>query len=133
MTDWVPYQNGLPNVIVNDLEISYNDNKLWAGTYGRGLWKTDLYTGAVGIETQNINKEIYIFPNPNSGKFSVQVPDNKQYDVAVCNMHGEVVFEERQIHSSQNAIELNDVKPGVYFVRLTIDNTTISRKIIINK
>jgi hypothetical protein len=133
MTDWVPYQNGLPNVIVNDLEISYNDNKLWAGTYGRGLWKTDLYTGAVGIETQNINKEIYIFPNPNSGKFSVQVPDNKQYDVAVCNMHGEVVFEQRQIHSSHNAIELNDVKPGVYFVRLTIDNTTISRKIIINK
>jgi photosystem II stability/assembly factor-like uncharacterized protein len=133
MTDWVPYQNGLPSVIVNDLEISYNDNKLWAGTYGRGLWKTDLYTGAVGIETQNINKEIYIFPNPNIGKFSVQVPDNKQYDVAVCNIHGEVVFEQRQIHSSQNAIELNDVKPGVYFVRLTIDNTTISRKIIINK
>jgi len=133
MTDWVPYQNGLPNVIVNDLEISYNDNKLWAGTYGRGLWKTDLYTGAVGIETQNINKEIYIFPNPNSGKFSVQVPDNKQYDIAVCNIHGEVVFEQRQIHSSHNAIELNDVKPGVYFVRLTIDNTTISRKIIINK
>lgn len=133
MTDWVPYQNGLPSVIVNDLEISYNDNKLWAGTYGRGLWKTDLYTGAVGIETQNINKEIYIFPNPNSGKFSVQVPDNKQYDVAVCNIHGEVVFEQRQIHSSQNAIELNDVKPGVYFVRLTIDNTTISRKIIISK
>ena len=133
MTDWVPYQNGLPNVIVNDLEISYNDNKLWAGTYGRGLWKTDLYTGAVGIETQNINKEIYIFPNPNSGKFSVQAPDNKQYDIAVCNIHGEVVFEQRQIHSSHNAIELNDVKPGVYFVRLTIDNTTISRKIIINK
>lgn len=39
MTDWVPYQNGLPNVIVSDLEISYNDNKLWAGTHGRGLWK----------------------------------------------------------------------------------------------
>ncbi len=133
MIDWVPYQNGLPNVIVSDLEISYNDNKLWAGTYGRGLWKTDLYTGAVGIETQNINKEIYIFPNPNIGKFSVQVPDNKQYDVAVYNIQGEIVFEQRQIHSSQNAIELNHVKSGVYFVRLTIDNTTISRKIIINK
>ena len=133
MTDWVPYQNGLPNVMVFDLEISYNDNKLWAGTHGRGLWKSDLYTGAVGIETQHINKEIFIFPNPNSGKFSVQVPDNKQYDVAVYNMHGEVVFEQRQIHSSQNAIELNHVKSGVYFVRLTIDNATVSRKIIVNK
>jgi photosystem II stability/assembly factor-like uncharacterized protein len=41
-TDWVPYQNGLPNVVVNELEISYSDKKLWAATYGRGLWNTDM-------------------------------------------------------------------------------------------
>jgi hypothetical protein len=40
--DWVPYQNGLPNVVVNELEISYTGNKLWAATYGRGLWNSDL-------------------------------------------------------------------------------------------
>jgi gliding motility-associated-like protein len=41
--DWIPYQQGLPHVVVTDLEISYFDNKLWAGTFGRGLWKSDLY------------------------------------------------------------------------------------------
>lgn len=46
MTDWTPFQNGLPNVIVNELEISYGDNKIWAGTYGRGLWSSHLYGAA---------------------------------------------------------------------------------------
>lgn len=44
MTDWIPYQTNLPNVIVSELEISYINNKLWAATFGRGLWNTDLYT-----------------------------------------------------------------------------------------
>jgi len=47
MADWVPYNTGLPNVVVNELEISYNDHKLWAATFGRGLWKSDLYSTAL--------------------------------------------------------------------------------------
>lgn len=43
MSDWEAFKDGLPNVIVNELEISYNNNKLWAATYGRGLWNSDLF------------------------------------------------------------------------------------------
>jgi len=42
MSDWGMYQAGLPNVVVTELEISYNNNKLWAATFGRGLWNSDL-------------------------------------------------------------------------------------------
>ncbi len=133
MTDWITYQTGLPNVVVNELEISYNNNKLWAATFGRGLWNTDLYSSTVGIETQNSNSEVSIFPNPNNGEFTVQVPENKLYDISVYNVLGEKILDERQIHSSQKTIELNNAKSGVYLVHITIDNKTISRKIIINK
>jgi hypothetical protein len=44
LTDWIPYQAGLPNVIVNELEITYNNNRIWAATYGRGLWSSTLYS-----------------------------------------------------------------------------------------
>ena len=37
MTEWVPFNNGLPNVIVNELEIHYNEGTISAATYGRGL------------------------------------------------------------------------------------------------
>lgn len=42
MNDWVYYNTGLPNVVVTELEILYQDNKLWAATFGRGLWNSDL-------------------------------------------------------------------------------------------
>lgn len=43
LTQWMPYSNGLPNVIVRELEIQYSSNKLRAATYGRGLWETSIY------------------------------------------------------------------------------------------
>ena len=42
LTDWVPYKLGLPNVIVDDLEIHYGANKIRAATYGRGVWQAPL-------------------------------------------------------------------------------------------
>lgn len=42
-TNWVFFSNGLPNVIVNELEIQYSSGKLRAATYGRGLWETNLH------------------------------------------------------------------------------------------
>ncbi|MCB2195626.1 MAG: T9SS type A sorting domain-containing protein [Bacteroidetes bacterium] len=46
--NWQAYNDGLPNVMVTELEIYYNqsvpeDSKLRAATYGRGLWESDLY------------------------------------------------------------------------------------------
>ncbi|MCZ2355244.1 MAG: PKD domain-containing protein, partial [Bacteroidia bacterium] len=44
LSSWVSYNTGLPNVIVDDLEIQYSVGKLRAGTFGRGLWESDLYS-----------------------------------------------------------------------------------------
>jgi len=57
--DWVPFFNGLPNVIVNELEINLTSNKLIAGTYGRGIWKTALYG-------DNLCPTVHILNNSNN-------------------------------------------------------------------
>ena len=44
MTNWINFSDNLPSVIVYELEIQYSSGKLRAGTFGRGLWETDLYT-----------------------------------------------------------------------------------------
>lgn len=48
-SDWVSYKDQLPNVIVDDLGIQYttSSGKLYAGTFGRGLWSADLFTGHI--------------------------------------------------------------------------------------
>lgn len=40
---WVRFNSGMPNVIVNDLEINYLNNTISAGTYGRGVYVSPLY------------------------------------------------------------------------------------------
>jgi PKD repeat protein len=40
---WQPFSNGLPNVIVSQIEIYYATNKIRCSTYGRGMWESDAY------------------------------------------------------------------------------------------
>jgi hypothetical protein len=42
MEQWEPFMTNLPNVMVSELEINYQDNTIKAGTYGRGLWESPL-------------------------------------------------------------------------------------------
>lgn len=44
---WIYYSNGLPPVMVHELEINSNNNIIYAATYGRGLWKSSLYQDCV--------------------------------------------------------------------------------------
>ena len=41
-TSWTLYNNGLPNVSIEELEINYGANTIKAATWGRGLWEYDL-------------------------------------------------------------------------------------------
>jgi len=39
---FLPFKLGLPNVIIDELEIHYGSKKIVAATYGRGLWQANL-------------------------------------------------------------------------------------------
>jgi len=43
MNVWQPFGNGLPNVVVSQIEIYYAGNKIRTSTYGRGMWESDYY------------------------------------------------------------------------------------------
>ncbi len=49
LADWIPFNNGLPAAVkATELEIYYDPNspagdRIKAGTFGRGMWKSDMY------------------------------------------------------------------------------------------
>ena len=51
MSEWIPFGNGMPISYVWDLKIS--GNKLYAATYGRGIWSTSLYSACPSYYTLN--------------------------------------------------------------------------------
>lgn len=42
--DWLPFTNGLPTVEVKDLEINLTKGVIRAGTFGRSIWTSPLYS-----------------------------------------------------------------------------------------
>ncbi len=46
LDQWQGFNSQLPRVIIQSLQIDYNNGKLIAGTYGRGVWAANLYTAA---------------------------------------------------------------------------------------
>ena len=129
MTDWIPYQTGLPNVVVTDLEISYCDNKLWAGTFGRGLWNTSLYV-PLSVSDQEIYNQIIVSPNPNNGLFKINVPNGKTYSLIVYDIQGKKVYEEQSIDTEQKNIDLTKQNSGVYLLKIDIEGKLFTKKII---
>lgn len=61
MTNWINFMDGLPNVKVFELEINYVSNKIFAGTYGRGLWESDIY--GVTINDESVSLEEILEPS----------------------------------------------------------------------
>ncbi|RLD19750.1 MAG: hypothetical protein DRI69_07705, partial [Bacteroidetes bacterium] len=48
---WEEFRNGLPDVIVMDLEINSEYNIITAGTYGRGIYRSTLHDGCPDVYT----------------------------------------------------------------------------------
>ncbi len=129
LTDWVTYETGLPNVQVNELEISYINNKLWAATYGRGLWQSDLYT-PVGVDEHEVNENVLIFPNPSSGLFTLQLQNAEVAKLEIYNVIGEKVYETK-ITSLQTTIDLKAYSKGIYFAEIITGKGNCVKKIIV--
>lgn len=58
MASWQPFVTNLPHLKTTQLEINYKENTVRAGTYGRGIWKSNLNCpGTLAEITYSASKE----------------------------------------------------------------------------
>jgi photosystem II stability/assembly factor-like uncharacterized protein len=67
---WTKFGNGLPNVKVNDMEISYSKQQLYVATYGRGVWTASLNEPAP-LPNQSLNFNYVKQTTGNSFKWQI--------------------------------------------------------------
>ncbi|MBL7910142.1 MAG: T9SS type A sorting domain-containing protein [Bacteroidia bacterium] len=81
-----------------------------------------------GIQTNSLNNEINVYPNPTNGLIIINgVKENE--DIEVMNVLGALVYKIKAT-DNKTEIDLSEQKAGVYFVRLKVDNATVTKKII---
>ncbi len=137
MSAWASFSQGLPNVKVDELEIQYTVSKIRAATYGRGMWESPLYV-PTGISSPSVCEDdcITVFPNPNEGKFILQISELKNMkmpSIEIYNVMGEKNFNTtiQQYNNSAIEIDLRNFGKGIYFMQMKNENSTWQKKIIV--
>ncbi len=147
--EWQLYSDGLPNVIVSDLEIHYSEEKLYASTFGRGIWFADLMDTTIAPPpdtSQNPNtsslfqldqlKRMDIYPNPNKSEFEleIQIPGTHDLMLEIADVQGKVCYSKEVNITDFEKLSLNPkLESGMYYLRLRNGNSMKVKRFIVSK
>ena len=114
-------------MLVIELEINYNTQKIVAATFGRGVWESNLNTNSTYVN--NISEDIQIYPNPSEGFITIQGLYGNSCLVNIYNMTGKNVY---STENYSNKISLKDLAKGYYAIEITLDQLDpVIKKLII--
>jgi hypothetical protein len=85
----------------------------------------------VGINKFLNDATLSVYPNPSYGYLNIELAgySGEQVDMMMYDLRGKQVIS-RQIANAHTTVDLVDLKPGVYVVRLESGEETITRKIV---
>ncbi len=131
MSDWLPFNNGIPNVIVNELEINQVDGNIYAGTYGRGLWASPKFDTTFSVNEIGLESNFRMFPNPSSDRLNIALDNQNPVDIRFFDTLGKlVIFERDVVVNGTHSVGVEQLQPGVYFVRINTTEGTLTQKFI---
>ncbi len=81
------------------------------------------------IEKNNIDKYFEVYPNPSSGKFMIAAL-NEINEVLIYDLLGEIIFKADIKVNETKYIDISNKPNGIYFVKLKVEGTTLTHKIV---
>lgn len=118
-----------------DWTIEISDNAS-ADTGVLNDWYIEICEATLSIPEFNELTNISIFPNPNSGEFTVKLNSNSgnNIKITVYDIRGRKVFNNTYNNSSNfnEVINLNNVQSGIYLLNVSDGIRSTTKKIIVN-
>lgn len=127
---WLPYNNNLPNVNISELEINFAENKIYAATYGRGLWVSDTFSAALSTD-EVVFENLQLYPNAVTNEVFLSWNKPENVDVRIFNTEGKIIYHTKNINLNQPfRIDTSQFSAGMYFVRINNVNGEVTKKLI---
>jgi len=78
-------------------------------------------------------RPIGVFPNPNNGRFTIQIENGKPTNVQIFTLGGKLVYESEKSKPNLNRINITcpDLPSGVYFIKMKSNDFHAVQKIIV--
>jgi len=113
MSDWEPFMNGLPNVVIKELEINYNTQKIVAATFGRGVWESDLNTLSTG-QINQASSTFSIYPNPADNYLIISGILDLNSKINIYSVTGQLIYS----RNYSKEIILDGIRKGCYIIEI---------------
>jgi len=139
---WSSFNEGLPNVIINDIVLHYGTSQVLVGTYGRGVWINEFFdpSAIVSLSTPlPLNADINLFPNPANDEVTLQLNllEARHVDIQMFDVLG------RKIMQIENAIlpsgkqdiiiQTAELTPGFYTIQMRSGERQSTVKMVIKR
>ena len=87
----------------------------------------------IGITENELDMSLLIYPNPNSGKFYIELSGTTfgEYTVELFNSMGQIIYSGQMQMNNTHLIELNNTTPGMYTVRVGNEHTETRQRIVV--
>lgn len=135
MSDWAPYNSGLPTVRVYDLSINCTNQNIYAATYGRGLWKTNCNCAVITSTNELFaTNSVSVYPNPFSENATLELESSLQgkMKVSFYDAFGKLIYVEES-EDRNISLDKNKFGSGLILYRVSIDEKILSTgKFIVN-
>ncbi|WP_157811588.1 T9SS type A sorting domain-containing protein [Lacinutrix sp. Bg11-31] len=133
-TNWIKLGNNLPNVTVTDMSINYAQKKLYAATFGRGFWSINIDNNTLSNDdlTLALESALKVYPVPSSNNnVLVKLPNNiDEANYSIYSYIGSKIVS-GSITTTNNKLNTYALSAGSYIVVFNINETQVSKKIII--
>lgn len=128
---WKPFSNNLPNVQISELEINTVENKIYAATYGRGLWRSPLFDPNLSVGEFELDN-ISLYPNPAAKEVNISWNKNEDVSIRIFNSLGKLMYYSKSATlNSTFKIDVSQYASGLYFVKINNEAGVVTKKLIV--
>lgn len=96
-------------------------------------WACDTLTVPNSVGTSPQKPQVHIYPNPNSGVFTIDIPAGMQAgEATVLDVNGRIIQRKTYTAGTKLQFDMKDAARGVYVVRFTAGTTTSHATMVVN-
>ena len=125
LTAWTEEVITLPE-ITNQVQIAFEGN----ARFGFGVCIDDiLIDGNIVSTAEKKPAKIWITPNPGKDFFTIRSDREEIREIDLYDVTGKLLFRRSDINSPEQRLDLTGKEGGLYFVRITLPDEVILRKL----